>query len=238
MRVTVLEDYAGLSAAAAGLVAGVIWARPDAVLGLPTGATPEGMYRVLRQMAPRCAAVRTFNLDEYVGIPAGHPQSYAAYMRRHLLDWTDIPAAQAQVPDGMSTDLAAECDRYEAAIRGAGGLDLVVLGLGPNGHIGFNEPGAPWEGRTRPVDLSAATRRANAPYFPAGQEVPRRALTMGIGTILAARRILVLASGAGKAAIVARFLGEGPTLQLPATALHRHPDVTVLLDRAAARRAR
>lgn len=234
MRITVVNDYATLSATAAGLVAGWVWAKPDAVLGLPTGSTPEGMYRALVSLGLRFSSVRTFNLDEYVGIPADHPQSYAAFMRKHLFDWVDIRPENVHIPNGMSADLEAECARYDEAIQRAGGIDLTILGLGPNGHIGFNEPGAPWDGRTRPVELTEITRQANARYFRNRQEIPRMALTMGIGTILESRRILVLASGADKAGIVQQFLKGPATPDLPATALRSHPDVTVMLDRKAA----
>jgi len=234
LRVTVVDDYAAMSAAAAGLVAGLVWAKPDAVLGLPTGATPEGLYRSLVDLGPRFSAVRTFNLDEYVGIPADHPQSYAAFMQAHLFAHVDLRPGHIHIPDGMAADLVAECDRYEEAIRCAGGIDLSILGLGLNGHIGFNEPGAPWGARTRPVDLTELTRQANARFFRSRQETPRKALTMGIRTILESRRILLLASGASKAGIVQQFLDGPVTAEVPATVLRSHPDVVIMLDRAAA----
>lgn len=234
MQVIVVDDYEALSALAAGLVAGFLWARPDATLALPTGATPEGFYRALVATGVSFARVRTFNLDEYRGLPREHPGSFYHYMKTRLFDHVDLPPEHRFVLDGTTADPDAECRRYEEAIRQAGGIDLAVLGLGLNGHIGFNEPGTPWDSRTRLVTLAETTRRANARFFGGPEGVPREALTMGIGTILEARRILVLVSGEGKAAIVRRFL-EGPvTPEVPATALRNHPHVTVILDRAAA----
>lgn len=234
MRVMVVDDYAAVSSTAAGLVAGLIWARPEAVLGLPTGETAEGFYRVLTALNASFAAVRTFNLDEYLGLPREHPQSYYQFMKSHLYRRVNIRSENACIPDGMAPDPEAECRRYEEAIRQAGGIDLIVLGLGTNGHIGFNEPGTPWDSRTRRVVLAEATHKANARFFGTTDAVPREALTMGISTILNARRILLLVSGAGKADIVRRLL-EGPlTTEVPATALRTHPNVTVILDRAAA----
>lgn len=233
-RVVVVKNDQALSTLAAGIVAGVVWSRPDAVLGLPTGTTPEGMYRVLSNLGVRFAGVQTFNLDEYVGLSADHPQSYHSYMKRHLFSQVDLKPEQCHLPNGMATDLAAECQRYEQAIRQAGGIDLVVLGLGPNGHIGFNEPGVPWDSRTRRVKLAEATQVANARFFGARQAVPSEALTMGIGSILEARRVLLLVSGASKASIAKQFLAGPVTTGVPATALRQHPDVTVVLDRAAA----
>jgi glucosamine-6-phosphate deaminase len=236
LRVEVLSDYAALSERAAGLVAELVRRQPDAVLGLPTGATPEGMYAALARSGVSFARARTFNLDEYLGLPPDHPQSYRTWIREHFLRFVDLPPEAAHVPDGAAADPDAECERYEAAIRRAGGLDLVILGLGVNGHIGFNEPGTPWDSRTHRVVLSEATRRHNARFFRSPEEVPREAITMGIATILEARRVLLLASGRRKAEIVRRVLTEPPSPAVPATALHSHPRVTVLLDRAAASR--
>lgn len=234
MRTVVVADYAALSNLAAGLAAGFIWANPHAVLGLPTGGTPEGFYRALVKTGISLAQVRTFNLDEYVGLSREHPESYFRFMKERLYDHTDLNPANAHVPHGTAPDLEAECRRYEAAIHAAGGIDLMILGLGHNGHIGFNEPGTPWDSRTRRVRLTEETRKANARFFGSVEAVPREALTMGIGTILEARRILLLASGADKAEIVNRFLHGEPSVSVPATALQQHPDVTVILDQAAA----
>ncbi|HEY8346472.1 MAG TPA: glucosamine-6-phosphate deaminase [Symbiobacteriaceae bacterium] len=236
MRTVVVADYAALSHLAAGIVAGFIWAHPRAVLGLPTGSTPEGFYRALVATGVSFREVRTFNLDEYVGLPRECPQSYYMYMKTRLYDHVDLRPENAHIPDGLASDPEEECRRYEAAIRRAGGLDLVVLGLGHNGHIGFNEPGTPWDIRTHRVTLAESTRRANARFFGSVEAVPREAITMGIGTILEARRILVLVSGEDKAEIVKRFLEGSPSVSVPATALRQHPDVTVIVDRAAASR--
>ena len=234
LQVQVVESYAALSQQAAGVVADLVRRKPAAVLGLPTGSTPEGLYALLPACGVSFAQVKTFNLDEYVGLPPEHPQSYHAWMERHLFSRVDLRPEHIHLPDGMAPDPVAECRRYEACIAVAGGLDLVLLGLGPNGHIGFNEPGTPWDAPTRPVDLAPATRRANARFFGTQAAVPQRALTMGIGTILSARRILLLAAGARKAAVVQRLLSETPSPALPASALFSHPDATLLLDRAAA----
>lgn len=234
MRVVVVDDFTALSNLAAGIVAGLIWAQPRAVLGLPTGGTPEGLYRVLARMKSGFGQVTTFNLDEYVGLPREHPQSYYTYMKSRLYDRVDLQPGNTDIPDGMAPDREAECRRYEEAIRRAGGLDLVVLGLGANGHIGFNEPGTPRESRTRQVALTEETRRANARYFGGLHEVPKAALTMGLGTIMEARRILLLISGERKAEIVPRFLHGPFTPEVPATVLWGHPEVTVILDLEAA----
>ncbi|HEY3364436.1 MAG TPA: glucosamine-6-phosphate deaminase [Symbiobacteriaceae bacterium] len=234
MKIEVMADYAALSERAAAIVAESIRRRPDAVLGLPTGSTPEGFYSALVRTGVSFRKVQTFNLDEYIGLRKEHSQSYYSYMRTHLFDRVDLPPQSIHIPDGMTPDVAAECRAYEAGIRQAGGLDVVVLGLGLNGHIGFNEPGTPWTSRTRRVALTDATRQANARFFGSIGAVPREAITMGIGTILEARRVILLASGESKADIVRRTVAEAPSEAVPATALQRHENVTILLDRAAA----
>lgn len=234
MRVEVFDDYAGLSQRASDLVAGLIRTNPASVLGLPTGSTPEGFYTALCRSGASFQGVRTFNLDEYVGLPREHAQSYYTFMKQHLYDHVDLPPEQAHIPNGMAPDLEAECRRYEETLRAAGGLDVVVLGIGLNGHIGFNEPGAAWDAPTHPVMLAQATREANARFFGSLEAVPTRALTMGIGTILRAHRILLLASGSAKAEIVKRTVEGALSISVPATALQSHPNVTVLVDRAAA----
>jgi glucosamine-6-phosphate deaminase len=171
--------------------------------------------------------VTTFNLDEYVGVPREHPASYFSYMTRHLFAHVDIDPRKAHLPDGNAPDPDAECRRYEDEIRVAGGLALTFLGLGRNGHIGFNEPGTPFESRTRLVELTQSTRHANAADFPDGH-VPSHAITMGISTILESRRIVLLVAGEGKAEAVEKLRGGEITETFPASALWMHGDVTVL----------
>src|SRR5687768_2684251 len=190
-----------LSDRAAHLLLSAIRSNPRIVLGLPTGRTPVGMYgRVVRECEREYHCFRdvtTFNLDEYAGVPRDHPGSYFSYMKQHLFDHVDIDPRNAHIPDGMAPNLEVECRRYEDEIRAAGGLALTFLGLGRNGHIGFNEPGSPFDARTRVVELAPSTRAANAEFFANG-EVPTHAITMGIATILESRAIVLLAAGAGK----------------------------------------
>jgi glucosamine-6-phosphate deaminase len=234
MRVETVANMADLSQRAAALVADLIKAKPTAVLGLPTGSTPIGLYAALSEMELSFATVHTFNLDEYRGLAPDHPQSYYAFMKAHLYDKTDLNPAFTHVPNGLAPDAEVECQRYEAAIHAAGGLDLVVLGLGHNGHIGFNEPGSPWNGPTHTVVLANDTRQANARFFGGLEAVPTEALTMGIGTILGARQILLLASGSRKSEAVHHLLEGEPTIDFPVTSLRSHRDITVLLDADAA----
>ena len=216
---------------AAHLLLSAIRANPNIVLALPTGRTPVAMYeRVVRecQREYRCfTGVTTFNLDEYAGVPRDHPGSYYSYMNQHLFAHVDIDRSKTHIPDGMAPDLYAECRRYEDEIRDAGGLELTFLGLGRNGHIGFNEPGSPFDARTHVVELAPSTRAANAEFFPDGQ-VPARAITMGIGTILESRAIVLLVAGHGKADAIGRLRSGQIDPDFPASALWKHPDVTVL----------
>jgi glucosamine-6-phosphate deaminase len=223
--------YDALSARAAEIFLAAIRESPAIVLGLPTGQTPLGMYeRVVAECSREYHCFRdvvTFNLDEYAGITCDHPGSYCTFMKRVLFDHVDIAPGNAHIPDGAVPDLDAECALYEKAIANAGGLSLTFLGLGSNGHIAFNEPGTPWSSRTRVVELTESTRAANAAIF-AG-EVPTRAITMGIATILASRRIVLLASGERKRAAIERLRSGERSADFPASALHAHPDVLVLV---------
>jgi len=225
------NDYDDLSDRAAYRMLRAIRSHPRHVLGLPTGRTPIGTYQRVVQLCAReyrCfREVVTFNLDEYVGIPPEHPGSYYSYMKKYLFDHVDIDAKTANIPNGMAPDLEAECRRYEEEIARAGGLHLTFLGLGRNGHIGFNEPGTPFHSRTRVVQLSESTRAANAELFTDGR-VPTRAITMGIATILESRSIVLLAGGAGKQEAIERLRSEVIDESFPASALWKHPDVTVL----------
>lgn len=226
-------DYAQMSLKAADLVAVVMQETNGCVLGLPTGKTPVGLYRQLVARRLDWRRVRTFNLDEYVGLSPGHQASFHSFMRYHLFAQCPLPPIW-EIPDGCAPDLLAECARYEAAVTAAGPIDLLILGLGRNGHIGFNEPGSPLDSATRVVELSAETRRVNQRHFPADEAVPARAITMGIGTILKAQRILLLASGVEKAAALSAALSGPLTPAVPASALQLHQNVTVLVDAAAA----
>jgi glucosamine-6-phosphate deaminase len=235
--VRVLPDYGSMSAAAADVVAGKVREKPEAVFLLPTGTTPLGMYRRLVEMHHRehhsFARATFFNLDEYLGLPPDHPASYHVYMQENFYGLVDADPAQIHVPDGSAPDPQAECERYEAAIREAGGVDLCVLGIGRNGHIGFNEPGAPFDSRTRVVRLSESTRRVNASDFE-GDRAPERAITVGMASIFEARKLLLLASGANKAWAAAAALRGEISETVPASMLRRHPNATFLLDRDAA----
>jgi len=238
MRVLVTPDNRTLSENAAEFVVKAIRAKSDLKLGLPTGSTPLGMYRELvrryREESLDFSQLQTFNLDEYVGLPSDHPRSYRTYMREHFFDHVNVPAANVHIPDGRpGVDYEAESRGYEDEIHAAGGLDLLIAGVGSNGHIAFNEPGSAFDSRTRVVELAPETIRNAAQHF-AGESVPGKAITMGIGTILQARRILLLASGAAKADPVKRALYGPPTESVPASALQLHSSVIVILDEACA----
>ena len=212
----------------------------SAVLGLATGRTPLPFYRELirlhREGGLSFAKVVTFNLDEYLGLPGDHPESYRAFMQRELFAHVDIPAEKIHIPDGMisAADLEAHCAAYEEAIRTAGGIDFQLLGIGRTGHIGFNEPGSPRDSRTRRVDLDPITRQDAAASFGGLEKVPEHAISMGCGTILDARRIALLAWGPAKAEIVREALVGPVTDQISASFLRKHPDATFYLDREAA----
>lgn len=238
IEVRVSQEPALSRAAADLLIAALPVDRPP-VLGVATGSSPLGLYRELgvrvRAGSASFAEARAFMLDEYVGLPAGHPESYRAVVGREVGARLGIDDGSLHGPDGSAADLEAECARYERAIGDAGGVDMQVLGLGENGHIAFNEPGSPLESRTRPVELSLGTRRANARFFGGDVDaVPTHALTQGVATILGARQILVLAIGAAKAEAVRQLVEGTESLAWPATALHRHACVTLLVDPAAA----
>jgi glucosamine-6-phosphate deaminase len=235
MLVFIDADAEALARRAADLVEQLLAARPAAVLGLAAGATPLRLYAELVERQLNFAQATVFGLDEYREITGEHPSSCADTLRRHLIERVNLAPQRVHLLDGtVEDDLPAYCAAYEAAIAAAGGLDLQILGLGVNGHVGFNEPGCSLAGRTHPAALSAATRITNRPHFPPPGEVPRTAVTMGVGTILAARRVMLLATGGAKAEMVARMV-EGPvTARVPASALQLHPEAVVLLDEAAA----
>lgn len=230
--------------AAAELVARILseelQAKPDLVLGLATGRTMESLYGILVRMHneqgltfSRC---RTFNLDEYVGLPAEDPHSYRHYMNQHLFDQVDIDPANTHLPNGMADDPDEESRRYDALIASSGGIDVQLLGIGRSGHIGFNEPLSALKSRTRVKALSPATLAQNAPLFSDPAQMPRRAITMGVGTILDCHRCILLATGEEKAEIIAKAI-EGPiTSMVSATALQLHQRCTVVVDEAAASR--
>ncbi len=236
MDIRVLPYVQKLSRQAADCVEQQLKAKPDSVLGLATGSTPLPLYQELIHRCHRglsFAEVTTFNLDEYLGLPGDHPASYRYYMERHLFSHIDISPNRTYVPDGMAVDVKVECLRYEKAIRKAGGIDLQILGMGRNGHIGFNEPGTPFGLSTTVIKLAESTRKANARFFESIDAVPQHAISMGIRTIMNARNIVLLVAGADKAdAVKAAF--EGPvTEEMPASVLQLHPNLTVLLDREA-----
>jgi glucosamine-6-phosphate deaminase len=237
MRARIFPDYEAMSAAAAGVVARKVGEDPSSFLLLPTGTTPLGMYRRLVDMyrlgEVTFSEATFFNLDEYLGLVPDHPASYHVYMKEHFYGLTDADPARIFVPDGAAPDPEAECERYEAAIKEFGGVDVCVLGIGRNGHIGFNEPGAPFESRTRVVTLSESTRLVNAADFEANR-APQRAITVGMATIAESGEVLLLASGTNKAEAVAATLEGEVSESMPASMLGHHPHATLFLDEGAA----
>lgn len=239
MQVIITANASAAAAHAADIVERTLAELEAPVFGLATGSTPVALYQALierhRHQGLSFAKLTTFNLDEYVGLPPEHPQSYRHFMQRELFDHVDIEPANTFLPDGMSDPLEAG-NAYEALIEGHGGIDLQVLGIGRNGHIGFNEPTSSLGSRTRVKTLTRDTLEANARFFAPQEFQPSLALTMGIATILEARSILLIATGEAKAEAVARCV-EGPLSALvPASALQLHPKVTVIVDQAAAGR--
>ncbi len=235
MEVIVRPDQEAAAALTASLVAARLGARPDLVLGLATGRTMERVYDRLAAMALDFSRCRSFNLDEYIGLSAAAEHSYRRYMDEHLFARINIARANTHVPDGMAADLGAEALRYERLIAEAGGIDLQLLGIGEAGHIGFNEPLSSLMSRTRAKALTPMTRRQNAPMFGGDPtRVPRRALTMGVGTILEARELVLLATGPAKAEVVAKAVEGAVTAMISASALQLHPNCKVILDEAAA----
>ncbi|NLE59020.1 MAG: glucosamine-6-phosphate deaminase [Planctomycetes bacterium] len=238
MEVVICPNHDDLSLRAARIVAELIRAKPDAVLGLPIGSTPIGLYRELVRMHPQeglsFAQVRVFNLIEYVGLGPEHPQSSHRFMHQYLFDHVDIRPDQVYAPSGLAMDLDAHCLYYEQQIADCGGIDLLVLGIGTDGHIAFNEPGSSFNSRTRRVALARQTIDDNARFFPSRQHVPMMAVSLGIGTILDARRILLLANGPNKAGILAAAVEGMVNEMCPASALQLHDHITVLADESAA----
>jgi glucosamine-6-phosphate deaminase len=221
---------------AARLIARLLREKPDAVLGLATGSTPLRLYRTLVKMNLDWRKVTAFNLDEYVGLRPDHTASYHSFMWEKFFKHINIAKKNIHIPDGMTKNVTAFCERYEKQIRVAGGIDLQLLGVGTDGHIGFNEPTSSLASRTRIKTLTARTRRDNARFFGSESQVPHHVITMGIGTIMEARHCLLLAFGKNKARAVAEA-AEGPiTARNPASVLQMHPKVTVCLDEEAASR--
>lgn len=238
MEIIIKPDAAGAQQEAAALMAGQIRRKPDSVIGLATGSTPIPIYALLvaahRRGELDFAGVRAFNLDEYVGLGPDHPCSYRYFMQEHLFRQINVRPENIRIPDGLARDIPAHCAEYEAAIFRAGGLDLQLLGVGRDGHIGFNEPSSSLASRTRIKTITPQTVADNARFFSSIDEVPRHVITMGVGTILEARHCLMVATGAAKAPVVARMVEGAISADCPATVLQMHPRCTVVLDEAAA----
>lgn len=221
----------------AGMIAGLLQSNPRATLGLATGSTPVGVYSHLinlyRQGLVSFAQAQSFNLDEYIGLSAEHPESYRHFMNEKLFNHVDMDLKNAHIPDGTAADPEKAALEYTRMLEDAGQMDLQILGIGHNGHIGFNEPADELHANTHVVELKKGTREANARFFNSIDEVPTHAMTMGIGSILKSRQILLMAKGASKAEILERALKGPLTTQCPASLLQTHPNVVVLVDQAA-----
>ncbi|OZI11789.1 glucosamine-6-phosphate deaminase [Bacillaceae bacterium SAS-127] len=237
MKIIKVKDYQEMSQTAAEIIIAQVKTNPKLVLGLATGSTPEGLYKNLiadhQANGTTYQQVATFNLDEYIGLPKTDHNSYYAFMKKHLFDHIDVPAENIHLPSGEKEGLSAECAAYETFIHEAGGVDVQVLGIGGNGHIGFNEPGTPFDSLTHIIELDESTREANARFFNSLEEVPTQAITMGIQTIMSAKEIVLLASGAAKVEAISNLLLGEVTEAFPASCLHQHPNVTIIVDEAA-----
>ncbi len=232
MRKIICKNYDEMSKAAAKIVEAQVILKPNSILGLATGSSPVGMYKELINSGTDFSEVVTYNLDEYYPISKDNDQSYDYFMRKNLFD--HITVKEHNIPNGMAEDPEAECARYDAAIENAGGIDLQVLGIGVNGHIGFNEPAADLPSNTNKVTLTESTIEANSRFFESKDMVPKAALTLGIGGIMKAKRIVVLASGKSKAPIIKELFNGNVTTNVPVSLLQLHPDVTIVMDEEAA----
>ena len=237
MKIYKAKDYKDMSRKAANIISAQVIMKPNCVLGLATGSTPIGTYDQLVEWYNKgdldFSEVTTVNLDEYKGLPRTSDQSYYYFMHQHLFDRVNIDPERTNVPNGMEPDAEKECGRYEELIRSLGGVDLQLLGLGHNGHIGFNEPGEAFEKETHCVDLTESTIEANKRFFASADDVPKQAYTMGIKTIMQAKKILIVVNGENKADIVERAFFGPVTPEVPASILQLHNDVTLVGDEAA-----
>lgn len=237
MKIYKAKDYKDMSRKAANIISAQVIMKPNCVLGLATGSTPIGTYDQLVEWYNKgdldFSEVTTVNLDEYKGLPRMNDQSYYYFMHQHLFDRVNIDPERTNVPNGMEPDAEKECGRYEELIRSLGGVDLQLLGLGHNGHIGFNEPGEAFEKETHCVDLTESTIEANKRFFASADDVPKQAYTMGIKTIMQAKKILIVVNGENKADIVERAFFGPVTPEVPASILQLHNDVTLVGDEAA-----
>lgn len=237
MKIYKAKDYKDMSRKAANIISAQVIMKPNCVLGLATGSTPIGTYDQLVEGYNKgdldFSEVTTVNLDEYKGLPRTNDQSYYYFMHQHLFDRVNIDPERTNVPNGMEPDAEKECGRYEELIRSLGGVDLQLLGLGHNGHIGFNEPGEAFEKETHCVDLTESTIEANKRFFASADDVPKQAYTMGIKTIMQAKKILIVVNGENKADIVERAFFGPVTPEVPASILQLHNDVTLVGDEAA-----
>lgn len=238
MRIIVENNYDNMSKKAALMVASQITLKADSNLGLATGSTPLGMYENLIEMYKEgkidFSEVQSFNLDEYCGLAADHPNSYHYYMHQNLFDQINIKNENINIPDGRANDFEEECKNYEAKIKKARGIDLQILGIGANGHIGFNEPASELNAATEVVDLREETIEANSRFFEAKENVPKKAISMGMATILKANKIVLLASGKNKAEAIKKTVSGRISTEVPASLLQTHPDVTIIIDQEAA----
>ena len=237
MKIYKAKDYKDMSRKAANIISAQVIMKPNCVLGLATGSTPIGTYAQLVEWYNKgdldFSEVTTVNLDEYKGLPRTNDQSYYYFMHQHLFDRVNIDPERTNVPNGMEPDAEKECGRYEELIRSLGGVDLQLLGLGHNGHIGFNEPGEAFEKETHCVDLTESTIEANKRFFASADDVPKQAYTMGIKTTMHAKKILIVVNGENKADIVERAFFGPVTPEVPASILQLHNDVTLVGDEAA-----
>ena len=238
LKILRTKDYADMSRKTANLISAQVILKPDCVLGLATGSSPVGAYMQLVDWYNKgdvdFSRVRTVNLDEYLGLPRENDQSYYYFMHHNLFDHVNLPEGATNLPNGMAEDMDAECARYDALIRSLGGVDLQLLGIGHDGHIGFNEPGEAFELETHCVDLTAETIEANKRFFDGNVDlVPKQAYTMGIKTIMQARKVLMVANGKGKAEIIKKAFFGPVTPEVPASILQMHPDFTLVGDEEA-----
>ncbi len=237
MRIIKVRDYQDMSRKAANVLSAQIILKPDSVMGLATGSTPIGLYDKLVEWYEKgdldFSKIKTVNLDEYVGLPTDNDQSYRYFMDKNLFTRVNIDPANVNIPDGMNKDAVSECERYEQVIEKLGGIDLQLLGIGNNGHIGFNEPEDCFQMKTHIVDLTDSTIEANKRFFADKSLVPRQAYTMGIGTIMKAKKIVMVANGEGKAPIIKKAFSGEITPQVPASVLQLHHDFTLIADEAA-----